>query len=222
MLEVIVNNYPKSSLAEDLKAIKTNLKFSSINKKNQVILLTSSVSGEGKSFIAANLAALYANSKEKVLLIDCDLRMGRQHRIFGLDSDMGVSNLLVSEDGLDNINDYIQKSKIKNLDVLPAGTIPPNPTVLLESVKMENLLVTLREKYDVIILDSVPVIGFTDSLLLSKLVDTTLIVAKAKKTTKDMLENTKNSLDMVGANIAGVILNNAKRNKNKYYGRYYR
>lgn len=221
MREVIVNDFPKSSLAEELKTVKTNLKFSSVTKKNQVILLTSSISGEGKSFIASNLAASYANSKEKVLLIDCDLRLGRQQRIFELDNDIGLSNLLVSENGLDNIKDYIQKTNINNLSVLPAGTVPPNPTVLLESPKMERLLEILRDMYDVIILDSVPVIGFTDSLLLSKLVDTTLIVVKAKKTTREMLENTKESLNMVGANIAGVILNNAKKNKNKYYGDYY-
>lgn len=221
MREVIVNDFPKSSLAEELKTVKTNLKFSSVTKKNQVILLTSSISGEGKSFIASNLAASYANSKEKVLLIDCDLRLGRQQRIFELDNDIGLSNLLVSESGLDNIKDYIQKTNINNLSVLIAGTVPPNPTVLLESPKMERLLEILRDMYDVIILDSVPVVGFTDSLLLSKLVDTTLIVVKAKKTTREMLENTKESLNMVGANISGVILNNAKKNKNKYYGGYY-
>lgn len=221
MREVIVNDFPKSSLAEELKTVKTNLKFSSVTKKNQVILLTSSISGEGKSFIASNLAASYANSKEKVLLIDCDLRLGRQQRIFELDNDIGLSNLLVSENGLDNIKDYIQKTNINNLSVLIAGTVPPNPTVLLESPKMERLLEILRDMYDVIILDSVPVVGFTDSLLLSKLVDTTLIVVKAKKTTREMLENTKESLNMVGANISGVILNNAKKNKNKYYGGYY-
>lgn len=217
MKEIIVNDYPKSILAEEINTIKTNLKFSSVNNKKQVILITSSIAGEGKSFVAANLATSYANSKEKVLLIDCDLRKGRQHKIFSLDGNNGLSNFLVLETKVNNISKYIKQTEISNLSILPSGTIPPNPIVLLENQKMADMLVSLREEYDVIILDGVPVNMFTDSLLLSKLVDSIFVIARARKTTKEMLLNTKDALNTVNANITGIILNQIPTKKELAY-----
>lgn len=219
MKELIVNNYPKSSVAEAIKTIKTNLRFSSINKKIQTILITSSISGEGKSFISANLATEFANSKEKVLLIDCDLRKGRQQELFNIitNSRMGFSNLLIADNWKKNLNEYIHSTEIKNLDVLTTGTIPPNPSVLLESSKIEKVIDELKKQYDIIIFDTPPVTGLTDTLILSRLADVVLIVAKSKKTTPELLENTKKSLENVNANIAGVILNKVDKYDNKYY-----
>lgn len=217
MKEIIVNDYPKSALAEEINTIKTNLKFSAVNNKHQVILITSSIVGEGKSFIAANLATSYANSKKKVLLMDCDLRKGRQHKIFNLDQNNGLSNFLVLETKVNSIGKYIKQTEISNLSILPSGTIPPNPIVLLENSKMVELLTLLRKEYNIIILDGVPVNMFTDSLLLSKLADNILVVAEARKTTKEMLLNTKDALNAVNASVTGVILNQVKLKKNKHY-----
>ena len=221
--ELIVNNYPKSSITEAIKTVRTNLRFSSVNKKIKTILITSSLMGEGKSFISANLGATFANAKEKVLLIDCDLRRGRQQRIFDKDkTELGLSNLLIDDDWKDNLDTYIQKTEVKRLDVITTGSIPPNPTVLLESKKIEMILDKLKEKYDVIILDSPPVQGLTDALILTRLTDVVLIVASCKKTSIELLENTKQALENVNANIAGVVLNQVEQKESKYYySRYY-
>jgi len=221
--ELIVNNYPKSSITEAIKTVRTNLRFSSVNKKIKTILITSSLMGEGKSFISANLGATFANAKEKVLLVDCDLRRGRQQRIFDKDkTELGLSNLLIDDDWKDNLDTYIQKTEVKRLDVITTGSIPPNPTVLLESKKIEMILDKLKEKYDVIILDSPPVQGLTDALILTRLTDVVLIVASCKKTSIELLENTKQALENVNANIAGVVLNQVEQKESKYYySRYY-
>ena len=223
MNELIVNNYPKSSVTEAIKTVRTNLRFSAVEKSIKTILVTSSMSGEGKSFISANLAASYANGNERVLLIDCDLRRGRQKDLFNLHtkSHLGFSNLLIDSGKRINIKEYINRTNIRNLDVLTAGTYPPNPTVLLESKKIEEIINILKENYDLIILDTPPVTGLTDTLILTRLADIVLIVARAKKTTPELLLNTKNSLEKVNASIGGVILNGIDKLDSKYYKNYY-
>ena len=222
MKEVIVNSYPKSSVTESIRSIKTNLRFSSINKKIKTILVTSSISGEGKSFISANLAATFASQTEKVLLIDCDLRKGRQNYLFELDKEpqLGLSNLLIDQNWEINMDKYISKTKVENLDLLTTGALPPNPTTLLESKKLDQILVQISSKYDIIILDTPPVIGLSDTLILTRLADTVLVVARAKKSTMELLETSINSLKNVNANIAGIILNRIKTKQNKYYEEY--
>lgn len=223
MKELIVSRYPKSSVAEAIKTVRTNLRFSSVNKKIKTILVTSSIAGEGKSFISANLATTFAASKEKVLLIDCDLRRGRQQELFGNGyfSSLGLSNLLIDDNWKRNLKKYIQSTEVSNLDIITVGSVPPNPTVLLESKKMEIVIEELKNKYDVIIFDAPPVGGLTDALILSRLADTVLIVAMAKKTTLELLENTKKALENVNAVIAGVILNRVEMKTSKYYKNYY-
>lgn len=221
MKELIVNNNPKSATAEAIKTIKTNLRFSSVNKKIKTILITSSIANEGKSFISANLAATFTTSNEKVLLIDCDLRKGRQKIIFNMsEDDLGLSNLLIDNNWEKNIKKYIRQTSINNLNIITAGVIPPNPTNLLESIKLEQIISKLKEEYDIIILDTPPVIGLTDTLVLTRIADAVLIVAKAKKTPIDLLENTKDALKNVNANIAGIILNKIDTQNKAYYNYY--
>lgn len=218
--ELVINSDPKSAISESIRTLRTNLQFSSVDKKIKTILITSSVPGEGKSFIAANLACSFANSGSKVLLVDCDIRKGRQHRIFGFHNKKGLSNLL-----LDNVtkvySEYIHETVINNLSVIFKGMTPPNPSELLNSEKNKQLISVLKDEFDVVIFDGAPITGLPDSLIMSTLVDGVIVVTACKETTITLLENTKKSLQNVNANILGVILNRASSSKNKYYGTYY-
>lgn len=219
--ELVLNNDPKSIISETIRTLRTNLQFTSVDKKLQTILITSSVPGEGKSFIAANLAVAFAQSGSRVLLVDCDIRKGRQHYIFGYHNQKGLSNLLL-ENVRDKYKDYILETEIKNLSVMFRGVTPPNPSELLGSAKNKELIEILRNNYDVVIFDSAPVNGgLTDSVIMSTLVDGVVIVSSYKETPISLLNNTKKNLQNVNANILGVVLNRASSKSRKYYGHYY-
>lgn len=218
--EIIVDKNPKSSIAEAIRIIRTNIEFSGIDKKVKTLLVTSSVPSEGKSFISANLATAFAQNGSKVLLMDCDLRKGRLHKIFDIDNEKGLSHLLLNNVEVEFKN-YIQKTEIENLYLLPKGIVPPNPSELLNSPKIKALLKVLTDKFEYIILDGTPVNGLTDSLILTKYVDKTLIVAAAGYTKTNQFDITKKSLESVGADIAGVIVNKTPDTHSSYYGNYY-
>lgn len=221
--ELILNSDPKSTISETIRTLRTNLQFASVDKKLKSILITSSMPGEGKSFIASNLALAFAQTDKKVLLVDCDIRKGRQHQIFGTHNKKGLSNLLLEEDVDSKIDDFIFKTKIPNLSVMFRGTTPPNPSELLGSTKNKSLVKSLAEKYDIIIYDSAPVSGgLTDSIIMGTLVDGVIIVSKYKATPVELLNSTKKSLENVGAPVLGVVLNQtADSTKKYYYGHYY-
>lgn len=218
--ELIVANRPKSGVSEAIKTVRTNLQFSSIDEKVQSILITSSISGEGKSFISANLAVAFAQAENKVLVVDCDMRRGRQHKIFNVENEKGLSNLLI-DDVQKKYKKYIKKTEIENLFVLPMGIVPPNPSELLGSEKNKQLVQLLEEEYDIIIYDGVPVGGLTDSIVMAELVDKIVIVCAYKQTPMEYLQNTKKSLDTFKNKIAGVIVNKLPSPKNHYYKNYY-
>ena len=207
---------PKSRVAEAVKTIRTNLEFSLVNGGEKKIMLTSTEPGEGKSFIAASLAQSYALSGKKVLIIDCDLRRGRQYEIFGVSNGKGLSNILISD--LSGVKIETIKTKLKGVYLLPSGTVPPNPSELLESKRMGKLIDMLENNYDIIIFDCPPV---SDALVVTKYVSTTVIVTAYKQTSEDMLKKTVKALEGVNAHIAGVILNKVPATKNGYYNKYY-
>ena len=216
-LELLRN--PKSRVVEAVKTVRTNLEFSSADNKNKKIMLTSTAPGEGKSFVAACLAQSYAASGKKVLIIDCDLRRGRQYEIFGVSNNKGLSNVLISD--LDGVKIQTIKTKLPKVYLLPGGTIPPNPSELLESQKMRDVISMLENDYDVIIFDCPPVIGLSDALIVTKYVDTTVLVTAYKTTPTDLLKKSVKALEAVNARIAGVILNKVPSNGKGYYGSYY-
>lgn len=216
-VELVVDKKPKAVTSENIRTLRTNLQFSSVDSELKTILITSTLPGEGKSFISSNLAISFAQAGKRVLVIDCDLRKGRQHKIFKLSSRKGLSNLLISDR---SFKDYISETRIENLFVIPRGVVPPNPSELLGSKKNVQLIQDLKKYFDVIILDGAPITGLSDSLILSSLVDKVLIVSSINHTPKAELKNTKKSLENVGANIAGLVVNNIN-SKSDSYGSYY-
>lgn len=217
--ELVTYKRPKSIISESIKTVRTNLLFTSVDKGLKTVLVTSSVPGEGKSFIAANLASAFAQAKYSVLLIDCDLRKGRLHKVLGMPNDKGLSDMLIVSSLVDQ--SYIRSTEIPNLSFLSMGTIPPNPLELLSSSKFTYFLRIFQENYDIIVIDSPPVGIVSDALVLSKLVDETVIVSAHHKTNVSDLENTKKSIQNAGGKIAGVILNKKKTKKKEYYDKYY-
>lgn len=217
--ELIVENKPKSTISEDIRTIRTNLDFSLVDGA-KTVMITSSLPGEGKSFISSNLAVSFAQNNKKVLLIDCDLRLGRTHKIFEISNKKGLSNLILKLDDDVAYEEYIQKTDVKNLFVIPRGIVPPNPSELLSSKRFVKIIKDLEKVFDQIVLDSVPVNGLSDALVISKVADKVLIVSRYGKTDIIDLENTKKSLENIGANLAGVVINSVPKTKSKY-GNYY-
>ena len=217
--ELIVFSKPKSNISEDIRTIRTNLKFTA-NDDAKVLLVTSSVPGEGKSFISSNLAAAFAQTGEKVLLVDADLRLGRVHKIFNQSAAKGFSNMLISGTSED-LPESIKKTTIPNLYIVSRGTVPPNPSELLNSSSCKKLVNIFRENFDRVIFDGVPVNGLPDSLVLANLVDRVIIVTTIGYTSIDELNQTKKALEQIDANIAGVVVNKAPTTKRGKYSNYY-
>ena len=218
--DLIVHNDPKSPISEGLRTIRTNLQFSNVDKQMKKIMITSSMPGEGKSFTTANLATAFAQDGSKVIMIDCDMRKGRLHKIFEISNSKGLSNLLI-DDVEKNYKKYIKKTNIENLSIIPSGMIPPNPSELLNSEANKKLISILEKNYDYVIFDCVPINGLPDSLIMANLVNKAIIVCAANVTPTELLQKTKTSLENVDAEIAGIVINKTKGSYNKYYGHYY-
>ncbi len=225
MKELVIVEKPNSSFGEEIKKVRTNLMFSNVNDDMKIIMLTSSIPGEGKSFVSSNLAAAFAQADEKVLLIDCDLRKGRLKKIFNIPpEEKGLSDLLINKKWKEEYHNYIYKTEVDKLSVIISGSYPPNPSELLASGRFEALLSELKKSYHFIILDCPPIVGLNDALVLAKKADSSILVANCEKTSMDVLEKAKNELEKVGVKIAGIILNESNeihKSKYYYYGHYY-
>lgn len=217
--ELIVERSPKAVVSENIKSLRTNLQFTAVDKDLKTILVTSTNASEGKSFISSNLAISFAQAEKKVLLVDCDLRKGRLHRVFDIPNTSGLSNLLAGD--LRSLGRYIRTTKIKNLDMITCGTYPPNPSELLASKKNKRLVKMMCDHYDMVIFDGAPVGGLADSVILSSLVDETLIVVREGGTNRSDLLAAKDALEKVGAKTAGLVFNMINRKASKYYNTYY-
>ena len=221
--ELVILKNSKSLFAESIRSIRTNLAFSSLdNKEVKIILNTSPEPGDGKSFISSNLAVAYAQEGKKVLLIDADIRCGRLHNIFDIlnISSGGYTNLILNYKPKMSLEKYIFPTFDENIDLLPTGPTPPNPVELLGSENNKKLLGTLRKKYDIIIIDSAPIMGLSDSIILAALSDVNLVTVSSKKTKMESLEQTKKIFDQANLKIDGVILNKVVKSGNRYYGYY--
>lgn len=224
--ELITKIDAKSPVSEVFRSLRTNIQYMSKSSSCQTILLTSTTQGEGKSWIVSNLAVTFAQTGKNVIIIDADMRRPRQNNIFGIDMFPGLSNYLagMSSRGTDKniaVKDCIQATEIDNLYVLPAGNIPPNPSELLESTKTKELLNELKKIFDVVIFDGAPCLLVTDATIISRIVDSTILVASYKTTKIDELKDAKRRIEAIGGHVAGVVLNRTKLTKKKYENSYF-
>lgn len=215
--EKIINDTTSFGVREAYKALRTNVMFSIPKKNCKRIIVTSSMAGEGKSTNAVNLAITVAETGAKALLIDCDLRRPNVANLMELNRDKGLSNILAGYNSFDDVN---IPGVRKNLDVLPAGEIPPNPTELLGSSEFSDLLDKLSEKYEYIILDTSPINLVTDTVVLSKLVDGLVIVVGYNQTVKENVADAVNSLKMADAKILGFVFNGVESDGKRGYVKY--
>ena len=227
--ELIAELDPKSPISEIFRTLRTNIQFMNTQGKLKTILVTSTFPGEGKSWVASNLAVTFAQAGKKVVIIDADMRKGRQYSIFGVSPIPGLSNYLsgigIEENDDENeeldIVDFVQETEVDNLFIIPAGNIPPNPSELLITPHMVDLLEQLKELCDIVILDGTPNELVTDSLILTRLVDSTIIVTASKETKKENLKRAIANIQNVGGKIAGVVVNKVPIASKKYEQSYY-
>ena len=213
-------NNPKSHISEAYRILRTNIEFSNIDKNIKTILITSSQQNEGKSTSISNLASTFASlENKKVLIIDCDLRNPSVHKMFNVSNISGLTDVLT---GQKDIEKCIEKTKVKNLDILKAGKIPPNPSEILQSKKMRNFMEVIKEYYDYIFIDSPPVGIVADASILAQYADGTILLVAANEADIEATKIAKERLEGVNANILGAILNKFEADSKSYgYYNYY-
>ncbi len=209
---------PNSSFAESLRRIRSNLQYLLREPEHKVIMVTSSVSGEGKTFIAANLAAIFAMNNKKTLLIGCDLRRPSLHKIFDLENEIGLSTLIINKA---TFNECIVNTQINHLDILVSGPIPPNPSELIETDEMDKIFQQAMEKYDYIILDTPPIALVSDSLSLSKYVNATLYAIRQNYSHKDVINVANLVQKEERLKNLGLLINDIQPSKSFGYNYYY-
>lgn len=222
--ELIIYKDPKSPISEVFRTLRTNLQFMASNKEFKTLLVTSSMPGEGKSWVSANLILAFAQEGKKVIIVDSDMRKGRMHKIFDIDKKPGLSNYLsgiIDKEDKDNVFNYIKRTEIENLYIMPTGDVPPNPSELLVSERTTKLIETLKGIFDIVIFDGTPSLIVTDALILSRQVDATLIVTAHKTTKISDVEKIKKSIENVGGKIAGIVINKIPISAKKYDNSYY-
>ena len=220
---------PRTAMSEAYRVLRTGIQFSNLDKKNSILLVTSAVPQEGKSTTAANLAVVLAQAGYRVLLLDADLRRPSQHRIFDLPNSRGLTTILLQMDDakepetLNLIENVAHPAQVDGLQVVACGPLPPNPSELLGSVRMNHLLDVAEEAFDYVIVDSPPVLSVTDSVILAAQAGSTIVVVQANKSREDDLKQTMERLRDVNANVVGCVLNWLKpRSEGFQYYHYFR
>jgi capsular exopolysaccharide synthesis family protein len=206
---------PKSPISEQYRTIRTNVEFASVDQELKTLLVTSSGPSEGKSSTTANLGVVFAQQGKKVLLIDGDLRKPTVHYTFKLDNRIGLSTVLVGEKTLE---EAVKETDVPNLDILTCGPIPPNPSELLGSKAMKQMVQIAQETYDVIIFDTPPVLAVTDAQILANICDGSIIVVRSEQTEYEAIQKAKELLEPAHAKMLGIVLNDvAQKKSNTYY-----
>ena len=218
-INLVTQHDPKSPAAEAYKVIRTSIQFAKAGNSLKTIAITSCTPDEGKSTTAANLAIVLTQTGKRVLLMDCDMRNPTGHKNFKLSNKVGLSSCISLGTAL---AEAVQETEIENLDALTSGVIPPNPSELLGSERMQHILARAQEEYDYVLLDTPPVLPVTDTLVLGSLVDGLILVLDSGEVKVEMARDVKNQLMHAGANILGVVLNKVRSEHHGYgYGYYY-
>ncbi len=210
----------KAPESEAYRTLRTNIQFSSVDRPIRTLVVTSSGPSEGKSTTAANLAIVMAQTGQKVVLVDADLRRPVLHKTFGVPNNVGITTALLAGDDVD-LQSYLQPTEIDNLMILTSGPIPPNPSELLGSQRMKNVIDRLAQAADIVIFDTPPVLVVTDAAVLSRQTDGVLLIADAGGTREPALAHAVEELRKTGANILGVALNRLDSRSRGYYYYYY-
>ena len=213
----LVLDEPSSAFAESFKSLRASIMLSSSDSPPKTILITSMAPKDGKTTIASNLAMAIAGSGSKVLIIDCDLRRPMLHQVFGLENKKGLSTFISGTSGISIIRDGLPE----NLSIIPSGPIPPNPSELMISKRLKDLIRSLKNKYDFIIFDTPPIISVSDTLIISKIVDASLIVTRFGKTTYEMMNHGMKQLAGIEAKVIGTVINAVDEKKSGYYYYHY-
>ena len=218
-LNLVTKNVPKNPAAEAYRVIRTGVQFAQAGKELKTIAITSCTPNEGKSMTVANLAIVLTQAGKSVLIMDCDMRNPTVHKNFNLSNKVGLSSCISMGTAVD---DAVQATAIEGLDALTSGVIPPNPSELLGSERMKNILQRAKEEYDYVLIDTPPVLPVTDTLVLSNFVDGVIMVIDSGEVKVEMAREVKNQLVHAGANILGVVLNKVRSEHHGYgYGYYY-
>lgn len=216
--ELITYSQPRSFTTECFRTLRANLQFFGVGDTLKAILLTGGGVGEGTSFVTANLGIVFAQTGKRVIVVDCDLRRPQQHVIFNVDNQFGLTSIL---SGFKAPEDALKATPLEGLKILSAGLLPTNPTELLGSQKMSELILSLKEKADVILFDTPPLTIVSDAAVLSKEVDSVLMVIRSRVASRDSAMRTKEILTNARANILGMALNCAVMKESEDYYSYY-
>lgn len=218
MKELIVNTKPKSPISESYRSIRTNIQFANLDKNLQTIMVTSPTAGEGKTTTLSNVALAMADAEHRVLIVDCDMRKPRIHKVFEISNTYGMAEILL---GGGDYKKALNPTSNENLYIITAGKIPSNPSELLYSNAMKNLIQNLKKDFEYIFIDAPPVVPVTDAAIMSNYVDGVILVCASGVIEIELAQKAKESLENVNANILGVVLNKINTKNDKYSSYYY-
>mgnify|MGYP001075223373 CR=1 FL=1 len=217
--KLITVKHPKSPISEAYRVLRTNLRFSSLDQPLRTLVITSPNPVEGKSTTVANLGVVMAQAGKSVIVVDSDLRRPVLHRIFGVENDHGLTDVLLSAEP--SLDGQLQPTGVENLRLLNTGPLPPNPSELLGSQRMAALIERLKEEADVVLFDSPPSLAVTDASVLATQTDGVLIVTDAGRTRRNLAKESVERFQQVGVNLLGVVLNRLRPGRGSYYYYYY-